>query len=91
MRQLQAEYAYLKNRLARLLQVGQTEEERAGRVALVNRLRSLKMKRNWRFIHSVHSNYAPEKSLREVRSQYKKFREGQKTDIDEVAWRNPSP
>lgn len=51
----------------------------------------MKMKRTWDYFRAIQRTYYPEKSLREIRSQFKKHKEGLETDVPDVAWRNPSP
>jgi hypothetical protein len=61
------------------------------RRSLANKNRSMKMKRSWNFFRSIKENYRPDLSLKEIRSLFKKHRQGLETDIPDVAWRNPSP
>ena len=91
-RQLAGEYSYAKRQLD-LIQASKKarEAERRERVKKANRNRSEKMKRTWRYLKSIQENYHPNKSLRELRSMFKKHKEGLETEIPDVAWRNPSP
>lgn len=68
-----------------------TARARARITRQANRQRGEKMRRSWRYFKAIQQSYYPEKSLRELRSLFKKQREGLETDIPDTAWRNPSP
>lgn len=90
-RQLVGELSYVKRQIA--LQKPHTENarERRRRIAQANRNRSEKMKRTWRYFKALQENYYPDKSLREIRSSFKKHRDGLETEVPSVVWNNPSP
>ena len=67
------------------------EKDRKERSVKANKNRSVKNRRNWRYWKSIQENFFPEKSLKEIRSSFKKHKEGLDTDIADVVWRNPSP
>lgn len=96
-RQLVGEQSYLKRQLSSILTSfskrgrKETKRERLRRLTLANKQRSIKMKRSWDYFRAIQQNYYPEKSLREIRSLFKKHKEGLETDVSEIAWRNPSP
>jgi hypothetical protein len=55
-----------------------------------------KISRGWRFIKAIKENFANDPIIAqlgpmELRSEYKKFREGQETQVPDVMWQNPSP
>jgi hypothetical protein len=97
-RQLVGEQSYVKRQLSSQLSSSflkverkETKRERQRRQAQANKQRSIKMKRSWEYFRAIQKNYYPDKSLKEIRSLFKKHREGLETDVPEVAWRNPSP
>lgn len=90
-RQLAGEQSYLKRQihLQKPRRISAAERRRIASQA--NRNRSEKMKRTWRYFRAMQENYYPDKNLKEIRSSFKKHREGLETEIPDVAWRNPSP
>lgn len=91
-RQLQGELSHIKEKIKQLTETPTEKIERAvERVTLANQNRSEKNKRIWRYVKAIQKNYRPDLSLREIRTQLKKHRQGLETDIPDVAWRNPSP
>lgn len=96
-RQLVGEQSYLKRQLSSILSSfskrgrKETKRERLRRLSRANKQRSIKMKRSWDYFRAIQQNYYPEKSVREIRSLFKKHKEGLETDVSEIAWRNPSP
>ena len=96
-RQLVGEQSYLKRQLSSILTSfskrgrKETKRERLRRLSRANKQRSIKMKRSWDYFRAIQQNYYPEKNLREIRSLFKKHKEGLETDVSEIAWRNPSP
>lgn len=92
LRQLFAENSHITNTIRKLqLSTESKQKERQLRKQRANHNRRSKMSRAWRFFKDIQNNYLPEKSLRDIRSQYSRFRRGLETDISEVIWRNPSP
>lgn len=91
-RQLEGEQSFIKNKI---LEASKSKEEtQAQKDALrniANKNRSQKMKRTWRYLRSIKENYPIDDSMRELRTAYKKHRQGLETDVPDVAWRNPSP
>ena len=67
------------------------DERRKQRLETANRNRSSKNRRVWKYVKSIKENYHPELSLKEIRSQLKRHRQGLETEVSGVAWRNPSP
>lgn len=90
-RQLAGEQSHLKRQVQLQKPRRVTKRERQRRHSAANKARSEKMKRSWRYFKALQENYYPEKSLREIRSSFRKHREGLEVDIPDVAWRNPSP
>lgn len=93
MRQLIGEQSYLRRQLSKLLSAEkpETKRERQRRISQANKLRSSKMKRSWEYFRAIQSNYHPEMSLREIRTQFRKRKEGLKSSIADIAFYNPSP
>jgi len=91
-RQLEGETSVIRAKIAKLQE---TEEERKEshkrRLETANRNRSSKNKRVWKYVKSIKENYHPELSLKEIRSQLKRHKQGLETEVSGVAWRNPSP
>lgn len=91
-RQLEGEKSFVKSEIAKLETTkAQKEQERQLRREIANRNRSSKNKRVWNYVKSIQKNYHPKLSLKEVRSQLKRHRQGLETEVSDVAWRNPSP
>jgi|GEM_PF-1597961 len=92
LRSLFAESSYITNQIKKLqLSSESKQEEKKQRRQKANLNRSTKMSRSWRFFKSIQENYLPDKSTKEIRSQFSKFKKGLETDISDVIWRNPSP
>jgi hypothetical protein len=92
-RQLVGEQSYLKRQLSRLpsLYKRETKREKQRRLSQANKLRGIKMQRSWDYFRAIQKNYYPDMSLRQIRSLFKKHKEGLETDVSDIAWRNPSP
>jgi len=91
-RQLQGELSHIKEKIRQLTETPTEKTEKAvERVTLANQNRSEKNKRIWRYVKAIQKNYRPDMSLKEIRTQLKKHRQGLENDIPDVAWRNPSP
>ena len=90
-RRLQGEKSHVKQQIRIQKPHKETRRERTRLQKQANRNRSQKMKRSWRYFRALQENYYPNKSLREIRSLFKKHREGLEVDIPDVAWKNPSP
>ena len=91
-RQLQGELSHIKEKIRQLAETPSEKIQRTvERVTLANQNRSEKNKRIWRYVKAIQRNYRPDLSLKEIRTQLKKHRQGLETDIQDVAWRNPSP
>lgn len=60
------------------------------RRAIANANRSAKVKRTWNYVKQIHKNF-PNLSIKEIRSQLKQRTQGQKTNIPDAIWQNPSP
>jgi len=91
-RLLEGERSNIKAIIKNLIE---TKEEKAQRriklLDTANRNRSSKNKRVWNYVKSIKKNYRPDLSLKDIRSQLKRHRQGLETDVSDVAWRNPSP
>jgi len=57
---------------------------------LGNEKRSAKQKRYWRYVKLIRDNF-PNLPTNEIRSQLKERRQGNKVDISDAIWQNPSP
>jgi regulator of replication initiation timing len=92
-RQLVGEQSYLKRQLSRLASLPKrvTKREKQRRLSRANKQRRIKMKRSYDYFRAIQKNYYPDMSLRQIRSLFKKHREGLETDVSDIAWRNPSP
>ena len=90
-RQLVGELSYVKRQIELQKPRTETVREKRLRIAQANRNRSEKMKRTWRYFRALQENYYPDKSLREIRSSFKKHRDGLATEVPSVVWNNPSP
>lgn len=92
LRHLFAENSYIINSIRKLqLSSESRQKERLQRKQRAHLNRKTKMSRSWRFFKAIQENYLPDKSAKEIRSQFSKFKKGLETDISEVIWRNPSP
>lgn len=91
-RHLHGELSTIKARIKRKTETKQEQERRKSeKNKIANKNRSTKNKRVWKYVKSIQENYYPDKSLKEIRSQLKKYKTGLENDISDVAWRNPSP
>ena len=91
-RQLRGELSHIKEKIRQLTETPSEKIESAiERVTLANQNRSEKNKRIWRYVKAIQKNYRPDMSLKEIRTQLKKHRQGLENDISDVAWKNPSP
>ena|SRR5581483_4069636 len=93
-RQLVGEQSYVKGQLSRHLSFSskkETKREKERRLSQANKQRSIKMIRSWDYFRAIQKNYYPDMSLKQLRSLFKKHKDGLETDIPDVAWRNPSP
>ena len=55
----------------------------------VNKKRSSKLKRYWRYVKLIRDNY-PNLKTNQIRTQLKKRKQGHKTKISDATWQNPS-
>ena len=55
----------------------------------INKKRSSKLKRYWRYVKLIRDNY-PNLKTNQIRTQLKKRKQGQKTEIPDAIWQNPS-
>ena len=91
-RQLEGEKSFVKSEIAKLETTkAQKEQERQLRREIANRNRSSKNKRVWNYVKTIRENYHPDLTVKEIRTQLKRHRQGLKTEVSDVAWRNPSP
>ena len=91
-RQLQGELSNIKEEINRSTKTReQKEEEKQKKRNTANRNRSVKNKRVWNFMKSIQRNYFPDMPLKEIRTSWKKHRQGLENDIPNVVWQNPSP
>ena len=91
-RQLEGEKSAILQQI-RNLTITKEERERLRleKLTIANKNRSVKMKRTWRYLYSIKEKYPVDLSLKELRTAYRKHREGLETDVPDVAWRNASP
>jgi len=91
-RLLHGELSTVKEQIKKLTETRKDKEERhLELIEKANRNRSSKNKRVWKYVKSIQENYHPNLSLKEIRSQLKRHRQGLETEVSGVAWRNPSP
>jgi len=91
-RQLMGEKSFVKSEISKLESSKEDkQQERLEKIEIANRNRSSKNKRVWNYVKSIQKNYRTDLSLKDIRSQLKRHRQGLETDISDVAWRNPSP
>ena len=91
-RQLQGELSTIRNQIKITTETReQKEEQKQKKRNKANRNRSVKNKRNWNFMKSIQRNWYPDNSLKEIRTSWKKHRQGLENDISDIAWKNPSP
>lgn len=57
---------------------------------IANANRSAKVKRTWNYVKQIHKNF-PNLTIKEIRSQLKQRAQGQRTNIPDAIWQNPSP
>lgn len=55
----------------------------------INKKRSSKLHRYWRYVKLIHDNY-PNLKTNQIRTQLKIRKQGQQTDIPDAVWQNPS-
>jgi len=55
-----------------------------------NQNRSAKQKRYWRYVKLIRDNF-PDLKTSEIRKQLKERRQGNKVNISDAIWQNPSP
>jgi len=55
-----------------------------------NQNRSAKQKRYWRYVKLIRDNF-PDLPTNEIRRQLKERRQGNKVNISDAIWQNPSP
>ncbi len=55
-----------------------------------NQIRSAKQKRYWRYVKLIRDNF-PDLKTSEIRKQLKERRRGNKVNISDAIWQNPSP
>ena len=92
LRGLFAENSYIVNQIKKLQSSSESKQkEKKQKRQKANLNRSTKMSRSWRFFKAIQENYLPDRSTKEIRSQFSKFKKGLETDISDVIWRNPSP
>ena len=91
-RLLHGELSTVKEQIKKLTETRKDKEERhLELIEKANRNRSSKNKRVWNYVKSIKKNYRSDLSLKDIRSQLKRHRQGLKTEVSDVAWRNPSP
>jgi len=91
-RLLEGERSNIKARIKNIIETKEEKEQR--HIELLNNAnknRSSKNKRVWNYVKSIQRNYRPDLTLKNIRSQLKSHRQGLKTEVSDVAWRNPSP
>lgn len=91
-RALFGEQSFVRKEISKLTATREEKEtQRSERQSLANKNRSEKMKRVWRYLKAIQKNYPTKLSAKELRTAFRKHRQGLETDISDVAWRNPSP
>lgn len=92
LRHLFAESSFVKDKIKKL-QLSATEkiQEKQQRRQKANLNRSGKMRRAWIYFKAIQQTWFPDKSVKEIRSDFTKFKRGLESDINEIIWRNPSP
>ena len=58
---------------------------------LSNVKRSSKLRRHHRFIRMIKDTFFPDMKYRDIQKQFKKRKKGEKTEISDAVWENPSP
>ena len=58
---------------------------------LSNVKRSSKLRRHHRFIRMIKDTFFPDKKYRDIQKQLAKRKKGEKTEISDAVWENPSP
>ena len=92
LRQLIGERMNIQNEIKKMkISKKSKEEEKQTRRTEANRNRSHKMKRSWNYFYAISKNYPLPLSVKEIRSEFSKFKRGLETDVSEIIWRNPSP
>jgi len=91
-RQLIGEKSFVKSEISKLeSSIEDKQRDRLEKIESANRNRSSKNKRVWNYVKSIQKNYRSDLTLKNIRSQLKRHRQGLETDVSDVAWRNPSP
>jgi len=92
LRQLIGERMNIQNQIRKSeLSEKSKQEEKQSRRTEANKNRSHKMKRTWNYFRAIVKNYPINLSIKQLRSQFSKFKKGLETDVSEIIWRNPSP
>jgi len=81
----------LKQRLEKELERLAPKKEIAviPKTKIINIKRSSKLSRYWRYIRLVRDNF-PNLKVKQIRRQLKKRKQGEKSDIPDAVWQNPS-
>ena len=91
-RQLEGEKSVILATISKLTESKHEKEtQRLEKKSLANKNRSEKMKRVWRYLKAIQKNYPTKLSPKELRTAFRKHKQGLETDIPDVAWRNQSP
>ncbi|NMJ86975.1 MAG: hypothetical protein EX285_03940 [Thaumarchaeota archaeon] len=53
--------------------------------------RSSKMKRYYRYLKSIQKNYFPDTPLKQLRTMYKRKKQGLDVDVSDIVFTDPSP
>jgi hypothetical protein len=92
LRQLIGERMNIQNQIRKLDSTKKSKEaEKQSRRNNANQNRSHKMRRTWNYFRAIAKNYPVNLSIKQLRSEFSKFRKGLETDVSEIIWRNPSP
>ena len=92
LRHLFGENSHILNEIRKLqLSSELKQKEQQQRKQKANQNRRVKMTRSWRFFKAVKENFFPDKSVKEIRSDYSKFMRGLEIDVSDIVWKNPSP
>ncbi len=92
LRQLIGERMNIQSQIRKIEQSKKSQEiEKQSKRNKANQNRSYKMKRSWNYFRAILKNYPIGTSIKQLRSEFSKFRKGLETDVSEIIWRNPSP
>ena len=83
----------LQKRLEKELQKTKPKKLRLSKETVkinANQNRSTKQKRYWRYVKLIRDNF-PNLPTNEIRKQLKERRQGNKVEISDAIWQNPSP